>query len=235
MRKSLHTLGQAILPRTRQTPAPAAVAEPPSPSATVTARASFKEISREDMLALPVRRYEGPIVLVATPADLARAAADLRQASVLGFDTETRPAFRKGESYPPCLVQLATAQAVYLFQLRETFVFPLIAELMAATRCVKAGVSVADDLRGLKTVFPFAEQNVVDLGRVARHCGMKQTGVRNLAGMLLGFRITKGSKTSNWAAHTLSPSQIHYAATDAWACRELYLDFQRRGFIPAAG
>ena len=235
MRKSLHTLGQAILPRTRQTPAPAAVAEPPSPSATVAARASFKEISREDMLALPVRRYEGPIVLVATPADLARAAADLRQASVVGFDTETRPAFRKGESYPPCLVQLATAQAVYLFQLRETFVFPLIAELMAAPRCVKAGVSVADDLRGLKTVFPFAEQNVVDLGRVARHCGMKQTGVRNLAGMLLGFRITKGSKTSNWAAHTLSPSQIHYAATDAWACRELYLDFQRRGFIPAAG
>jgi hypothetical protein len=170
VRKSLHTLTQAILPRGAQAPTPASVseAEPPAPAATVAAPSSFKDISREDMLALPVRRYEGPIVLVATAADLARATDDLRQEKVLGFDTETRPAFKKGESYPPCLVQLATAQAVYLFQLRETFVFPLIAELMAAPHIVKAGVSVADDLRGLKTVFPFADKNVIDLGRAAQ-------------------------------------------------------------------
>ncbi len=181
------------------------------------------------MLALPVRRYEGPIVLVATAADLARATDDLRQEKVLGFDTETRPAFKKGESYPPCLVQLATAQAVYLFQLRETFVFPLIAELMAASHIVKAGVSVADDLRGLKTVFPFAEKNVIDLGVIGRRYGLEQTGVRNLAGIFLGCRVTKGARTSNWAATELTPSQIAYAATDAWIGRELYLRFKSLG------
>ncbi len=222
MRTGLHTLKAAILPAAKETPQP-----------VVAPRQTFHEISREDMLNLPVRRYEGEIVLVATPHDLARAHKDLLHEKVVGFDTETRPAFKKGESYPPCLVQLASAHAVYLFQLRETVVFPLIAEIMASAHIVKAGVSVADDLRGLKSVFPFVEHNVIDLGKAARHCGMKQTGVRNLAGMLLGFRITKGNKTSNWAAHTLTPAQINYAATDAWACRELYLDFARRGFLAA--
>lgn len=226
MRKGITSLKNAILPER---------AEAPAPSPAVVPGAGLHEISREDMLNLPVRRYEGEIVLVATPGDLARAHKDLLHEKVVGFDTETRPAFRKGESYPPCLVQLGTAHAVYLFQLRETFVFPLIAEVMAAAHIVKAGVSVADDLRGLKTVFPFVEHNVIDLGRAARHCGMKQTGVRNLAGMLLGFRITKGNKTSNWAAHTLTPAQINYAATDAWACRELYLSFENRGLLAAKG
>lgn len=222
MRKNLHTLKTAFLP------APAA-----APPKTVVQCEVFREISREDMLNLPVRRYEGEIVLVATRQQLARAEKDLLHEKVVGFDTETRPAFKKGESYPPCLVQLATADAVYLFQLRETFVFPLIAELMAASHIVKAGVSVADDLRGLKTVFPFADKNVIDLGKAARNSGMKQTGVRNLAGMLLGFRITKGNKTSNWAAHTLTPAQINYAATDAWACRALYLSFQSHRLLGA--
>ena len=69
----------------------------------------------------------------------------------------------------------------------------------------------------------------MDLGLIARRCGMKQTGVRNLAALLLGFRVPKGTKTSNWAARRLSPQQVAYAATDAWACRELYLRFQELG------
>jgi hypothetical protein len=192
-----------------------------------------RAISREDMANLPIRRYEGEVCLVATPQDLGRALADIRQEIAVGFDTETRPAFTKGESYLPCLVQAATARAVYLFQLRWPDVFPVIAELLEEPRIVKTGVSLADDVRALKTVFPFMESNVLDLGTVARRCGLKQTGVRNLAGMLLGFRIPKGTKTSNWAARQLSAAQITYAATDAWACRELYLRFQSLGLLRA--
>ena len=186
------------------------------------------------MANLPIRRYEGEVCLIATPQDVARALADIRQERVVCFDTETRPAFTKGESYLPCLVQVATARAVYLFQLRRLEVFPVIAELLAEPLIVKAGVSLADDLRPLKSVFPFVESNVLDLGVVARRCGLKQTGVRNLAGMLLGFRIPKGTKTSNWAARHLSAAQINYAATDAWACRELFLRFQSLGLLPMA-
>ncbi|MGQ0522343.1 MAG: 3'-5' exonuclease [Betaproteobacteria bacterium] len=189
-------------------------------------------ISREEMADLPIRRYEGVVLLIATPRDLEYALADLRQERLVGLDTETRPAFRKGESHLPCLVQVATERAVYLFQFRGQNVFPVLAEMFAAPRIVKAGIGLAHDLRQLKQVFPFAEQNVVDLGLVARRCGLEQTGVRNLAGMFLGFRIPKGNSTSNWAARQLSPAQITYAATDAWACRELFLRFEHLGLLP---
>src|SRR6266581_2257125 len=192
-----------------------------------------RSISREDMAKLPIRRYEGRVCLVATPGNLEEARSDLRQESITGFDTETRPAFKKGESHLPALVQVATARAVYLFQLRRTDVFPALAELLSEPRTIKAGVSLADDLRALKKVFPFEEKNMLDLGQVARRSGFEQTGVRNLAGILLGLRIPKGTKTSNWAARELSPAQIAYAATDAWACRELYLRFQDLGLLRA--
>jgi len=188
-------------------------------------------ISREQMANLPIRRYEGDVRLVSTLQDAERALADIRQDSVVGFDTETRPSFRKGESHPACLAQVATARAVYLFQLRHAEIFPAVAEALEEPRIVKAGVALAEDLRALKLLLPFAEQNVVDLGVLARRRGLGQTGVRNLAGLLLGFRIPKGARTSNWAAPRLSPAQITYAATDAWACRELFLRFQSLGLM----
>jgi len=203
------------------------------PAPSVEQNGIPRAISREDMAKLAIRRYEGRVRLVATPGDLEEAQGDLRQEAIVGLDTETRPAFKKGESHLPALVQVATARAVYLFQLRRSEVFPVVAELLSDPRSVKAGVSLADDLRALKKVFPFEEKNVLDLGQVARRSGFGQTGVRNLAGILLGFRIPKGTKTSNWAARELSAAQITYAATDAWACRELYLRFQSLGMLRA--
>jgi ribonuclease D len=190
-----------------------------------------RTISREDLAKLPIRRYAGRIVVVATPAELEEARSVLQSETIVGLDTETRPAFRKGESHLPALVQLATARAVYLFQLRRTEVHPTLAELLSDQRIVKAGISLKDDLRALKQVFAFTEANMLDLGTVARSAGLGQTGVRNLAGILLAFRIPKGSKTSNWAARELSPAQIAYAATDAWACRELVLRFASLGLL----
>ena len=185
------------------------------------------------MAKLPIRRYEGEVSMVTTPAELERARADLRQEDVVGFDTETRPAFRKGESHLPCLVQAATARRVYLFSLRQPEMFEVVAELLAEARVLKAGVALAYDLSSLKLVFPFAEKNVVDLGIVARRWRLDQTGLRNLAGLFLGVRIPKGARTSNWAAANLSAAQVTYAATDAWVCRELYLEFRSRGLLQA--
>jgi len=191
----------------------------------------MRSISKEDIANLPVRRYEGKVSLVETLRDLEQARADLRHERVVGLDTETRPSFRKGESHLPCLVQAATAKAVYLFQLRRLDIFPALVELLAKPDIVKTGVGLAYDLGQLKLVFPFTVKNVLDLGVIARRRGLGQTGVRNLAGMFLGFRIPKGNRTSNWAAPRLSPQQITYAATDAWACRELYLKFDTLGLL----
>ena len=191
----------------------------------------MSRVSREALAELPIRRYEGTVSLVATLRELADARADFRQERVVGLDTETRPSFRKGESHLPCLVQAATARVVYLFQLSRLEVFPALVELLASRSVVKAGIGLAHDLRQLKEVFPFTVENTLDLGVVARRRGLGQSGVRNLAGMLLGFRIPKGNRTSNWAAPRLSPAQIIYAATDAWACRELYLKFETLGLL----
>jgi ribonuclease D len=183
-------------------------------------------ISRDEVVALPIRRYEGETVVVASPAELERARGDFAQESVVGLDTETRPAFRKGESYAPSLVQVATAKAVYLFQIQQHDWSSVLRDILATENTVKAGASIAYDLRQLKQVFPFEEKAVVDVGWVAKRQGLEQSGVRNLAAMFLGFRIPKGAKTTNWSTKHLSPQQIAYAATDAWACRELYLRFK---------
>jgi ribonuclease D len=204
----------------------------PEPS-TVPSGEKIRLISREEMANLPIRRYEGRVWLVATPRDLDEARADILREDVVGLDTETRPAFRKGEKHLPCLVQVATARAVYLFQLSRREGLPLIAGLLAAPRIVKAGVALAHDLRELKLVLPFTEHGMLDLGVVARRHGIGQTGVRNLAGIFLGWRIPKGARTSNWAAPRLTPHQITYAATDAWICRELFLRFAELGLMQA--
>jgi len=190
-----------------------------------------QRISREEIGELPIGRYEGPVCLVAAPPDLRRAMEDIRQESVIGFDTETRPAFRPGESYLPSIVQFATASAVYLLQVQQHDYSAAMREIFSSAQIIKAGVSVSDDLRNLKKLVEFEESAVVDLGKVAKRHGLKQTGVRNLAGIFLALRIPKGAKTTNWAAPRLTPQQISYAATDAWACRELYLRFKQLNLV----
>ena len=169
-------------------------------------------------------------MLVTSAADLARAAQDLAEERVVGFDTETRPTFKVGQKYPPALAQVATERAVYLFQLQRADYSAVLRALLESPT-IKAGVGIGDDIRQLREVFPFQPAGIADLGAMARRAGVERSGVRALAAMYLGFRIPKGTKTSNWAAPRLSPAQIAYAATDAWACRELYLRFLSLGII----
>ena len=190
-----------------------------------------RSVSREDVNQLPIRRYAGTVHLVATSADLQHAMKDILQESVVGFDTETRPAFKPGESYLPSLVQFATAGAVYLLQMRHENLFDATRDVLSSPNVTKVGVSVTDDVRALKKLFAFDEESMLDLGTVAKRHGLKQTGVRNLAAMFLGVRIPKGAKTTNWAARTLTREQIAYAATDAWTCRELYIRFKELGIV----
>ena len=188
-----------------------------------------RQVSREELAVLPIGRWEGEIVMVETPQAFDRAWADLAGEASVGWDTETRPAFRVGEYYLPSLVQAATSKTVYIFPLARMDFSKVVGGMFAEPTIVKAGISVADDLKKLKQVFPFEESSVLDLGTVAKRHGMKQTGLRNLAGVFLGMRIAKGAKTTNWAAPRLTAQQINYAATDAWACRELYLTFRELG------
>jgi len=190
-----------------------------------------RTLSREEINALPIRRYEGEVRLVATARELERAMQAIRREALVGFDTETRPAFRAGQSYPPSLAQVAGAGAVYLLQLQRLDCAAALAGVLASPAIVKAGVGLADDLLALRKLFEFEERAMVDLGAVARRHGLRRSGVRYLAALFLGFRIPKKTKTSNWAAPRLSAQQVAYAATDAWACRELCLRFRAMGLV----
>lgn len=170
-----------------------------------------------------MRAYDGPIHLINEREQLAGAIEKIAAEKIIGFDTETRPAFERGVVYPPALLQLATAHEAYVFQFQALGGLGLLREVLEDGGMIKAGVAISDDIKQLNDCWKFKPRNFIEIGTMAREMGFKQTGLRSLAGLLLGFRISKKEQRSNWARANLSRSQIVYAATDAWVSRELYL------------
>jgi ribonuclease D len=180
-------------------------------------------VSKTEINALPLRAYGGAVHVVDSDEKALAAERALSAEGVLGFDTETRPAFKSGESYPPSLVQLAASGGVYIFRLAGIADHGPLAGVLADKKILKAGIAISDDIRKLNEVFPFKPSGFVELAAMAAKAGIKNAGVRGLAAALFGFRISKGSRCSRWDAPALTREQIEYAATDAWACREIYL------------
>ena len=171
----------------------------------------------------PLKRYKGSIQVIKTKKELLSAYNELACEKILGFDTETRPAFKKGISYPPALIQLASSKKVYIFQLIYLKFSGKIREILSNSNIVKAGVAVDFDINQLQEMERFQPEGFVDLSDLAKQSGIKNFGLRGLAAVALGFRISKHARTTNWAAKDLTRPQIQYAATDAWVGREIYL------------
>lgn len=180
-------------------------------------------ITKEEINQKPPLEYSGPIHLVRSPEQVPGALEALNAESLLGFDTETRPAFRKGESYQPSLLQLGGESAVWIFQLRLLGDLAPLFALLADKSILKAGVAIARDVQELRDLHPFRADGFADVGHMAEKRGFQNTGLRPLAALLLDGRISKSSQVSNWAARDLSDKQLTYAATDAWVSRQLYL------------
>ena len=189
-----------------------------------TTRPGFdRRMSKEEINACPMERWDGPVSVVRTRDELDAAMAKLAGHTLLGFDTETRPAYTKGESYSPSLLQLATDKEAFVFQFKHLGLAKPLRELFANPDIIKAGVALDYDIRELKKMASFKAAGFVDLGNLAKKANIKNHGLRGLAAVLLGFRISKGAQTSNWAKDVLAPHQVQYAATDAWVGREIYL------------
>lgn len=188
-------------------------------------------LTNEEINALPLRCYEGEVFLVRSLSQWQEALPDLSSAEILGFDTETRPSFRKGKRNAPSLIQLASAKAVYLVQLGRLPFGKPIADLLASPHVIKVGVGIKEDMQALARIYPFEPGGIVDLGQVAQDNDMPSHGLRTLAASLFGWRISKGSRCSNWSVRTLSDRQVAYAATDAWVGRMIYLRLQELGLV----
>jgi ribonuclease D len=189
------------------------------------------KISKEEVNNLGLFRYEGEVVVVDSPEALKEAVQELSLHPIIGFDTESRPAFRKGDYYPISLVQMAIEDKVYLIRNQLTGFSDGLKQIFTNPNIVKAGISILDDIRELRKLGHFDPKGVVELNDVARSLGIENSGVRNLSGIFLGCRISKSQQTSNWEKEELSEGQISYAATDAWVCFEIYEKLNRQGFL----
>lgn len=190
-----------------------------------------RRMTKEEINALPIRGYEGDIRVIRTEESLSQSIAELRKESLLGFDTETRPNFKKGQNNLPSLIQLAAADAVYIFQLRRLGFPDKLKKILGDKKIIKTGVAIDHDLLQLQRLGRFSEGGFVGLARIAKNAGIKNHGLRGLAAVLLSFRISKGAQRSNWGSENLSPKQIKYAATDAWVGREIFLRLNEMGVI----
>lgn len=186
-------------------------------------------ISKEDINELPLARYDGEIVVVNRDPELPAAVEALRADDLLGFDTETRPTFRKGVNYPVALLQLATAERVYLFQLLQLTDVSELWAVLADKNICKAGVAIRDDIRKLHKRHELKPGNFVEVSEITARTGIINTGLRALAGHYLGVRVSKSAQITNWSRTELTPAQIQYAATDAWVSRCLYEELLRLG------
>jgi ribonuclease D len=182
---------------------------------------------RQQINLLPLKKYAGPIEIVADSGRLEGIFPQLAGERVLGFDIEVRPTFRSGDHFPPALVQLAGPKKVFLLQLKKLQNLDALAALLGDARVLKAGVAVAGDIAKLREIMTFTPGGFVDLGKMAAKKGIKANGVRTLAAQLLGMRISKGAQCSNWERAELTPAQVLYAATDAWVCREIFLSLEK--------
>jgi len=179
-------------------------------------------ISPDEINKLPLRTFEGKTVVVSDTSLLPKAIKEISKYDVVGFDTDTRPSFKKGLVYQVSLLQLAVPKKAYLIRLNHTGVTEDIAELFENKHIIKTGVGIRDDIKALQKLRKFEPAGFHDLSTLAKSAGLQVESVKKLTALLLGFRISKSAQTSNWEAATFTQKQIEYAATDAWVCLELY-------------
>lgn len=180
-------------------------------------------IAKEMINKLPLYRYEGPVEVVSSLKDVVLAVKTLEKEPLLGFDTESQPAFKRGVTHLPSLIQLAAKDRVFIFQLHLLEGMSAFAPLFENAEIIKAGVGIKDDLMRLKKMGFFNELGFVEISQMTDRLVISNKGLRGLAGYLLGVRISKNMQLSNWGQKELTHAQVVYAATDAWVSREIYL------------
>jgi len=183
----------------------------------------YKEnITVEEIAEHELSWFKGEIVLVDNIKIFHEVFPRLLGSDLLGFDTETRPTFKKGKKNSVSLIQLATAELACLFRINKIGIPDELIDLLSDPSITKAGVAVHDDIRFLKGVKKFSPDGFIDLQNLVKEYGIQSSGLKKLSAIVLGFRISKRQQVTDWEAEQLTEAQLVYAATDAWVCHQIY-------------
>ncbi|MFN8342482.1 MAG: 3'-5' exonuclease [Cyclobacteriaceae bacterium] len=179
-------------------------------------------ISNEEINELPLGQFEREISLITDPEELPAIFRKLRHQHVVGFDTETKPVFVKGQRHKVALMQIGLRDHVYLIRLKQTGMTDEILDFLQNPNILKVGAALRDDVKALQHLKHFAPGGFVELTELSKKAGIEVESVKKLTAIVLGFRISKSAQTSNWEAAELNEKQLRYAATDAWVCLSIY-------------
>lgn len=166
--------------------------------------------------------FPGTITVVDQPASYDAIHRFFKDEFILGFDTETRPSFKKGRTHNVALLQLSTREHAVLIRTNLVPIPRFVVDILENENIIKVGVAIKDDINSLNRLVSFKPGGFVDLQQFVKKFGIEDNGLKKLVANIMGFRISKKSQTSNWEQDVLSREQLEYAATDAWVCRQMY-------------
>jgi len=190
------------------------------------------KITKEEVNLLPVAVFEGKITVVDDLSKIQPAIDELLQAKIVGLDTETKPSFTRGTHHKVSLVQISTLSHCFLFRLNYIG-FPVqLAEFLSNDNIKKIGLSLRDDLAGLNRHHKFSAANFVDIQSIAQSYGILELSLQKIYAILFDKKISKAQRLTNWESPELTEQQQRYAATDAWASLQIYLQLMRENKLP---
>jgi ribonuclease D len=181
-----------------------------------------ENITVEEIRLLDLKWFEGEIVVVDNFKTFKEIIPRLMKSPVLGFDTETRPSFKKGRKNKVSLIQLANKDLACLFRINKIGLPDELVSVLSNPDVIKTGVAIHDDIKYLKGVRRFDPEGFVDLQSFVKEWGIQCSGLKKLTAIILGFRISKSQQVTDWEAAKLTEAQEIYAATDAWVCHQIY-------------
>lgn len=190
------------------------------------------EIQKDRLAELPIAEFPGRTILIDNPLDCKKAIKYLMTCPRVGFDTETRPTFKKGVHHNVALLQVSTLDQCFLFRLNHIGVTDEIVALFESSDVMKIGLSVKDDLHQLLASRQFNPSNVVELQTYVKQFGIADNSLQKVYAIIFGQRISKGQRLTNWEADTLTDQQRTYAALDAYACLKMYNHLNEGRFHP---
>lgn len=179
-------------------------------------------ISKEEISLLEIEEFPGRIIVIDTEKDADKAVEYLLQFEAVGFDTETRPSFKKGTRYKISLMQISTDEACFLFRLNRIGIPQSLENFMVNDKILKIGLSLRDDFGAIRKRTDIKPANFLDLQNYVRQFGIEDASLQKIYAILFDKKISKGQRLSNWEADVLTEQQKKYAALDAWACLKIY-------------